>query len=117
MSTRKSGRVVVKLDGNVLTSKPGASLQIGGPRRAFEMSDQGTPHFQETLVPAEIKATLIHVAETDLPALRGFSDGTVTFEDDLGVVYVVNSAATAEFGTLANGEVEITIGGAPAERA
>lgn len=114
---RKSGRVTVKVNGDVLTSKPGASLQMGGKRRAFEMSDQGTPHHQETLVPAEVKATLIHVATSDVPALRDFVDGTVTFEDDIGVVYVVRGAGTMEIGPLANGEVEVTFGGAPAERA
>lgn len=113
--SRKSGRVTVKVNGDVLTSKPGASLQMGGKQRAYEMSDQGTVHHQETLVPGQITCTLIHVATTDLPTLRDFVGGTVTFEDDIGVVYVMREAGTMEIGELANGEVEITFGGAPAE--
>lgn len=115
--SRKSGRVTVKVNGDVLTSAPGASMQMGGAQRAFEMSDQGTVHHQETLVPGQISCTLIHVAPTDLGALRAFVGGVVTFEDDIGVVYVMREAGTMELGDLSAGNIEITFGGAPVERA
>lgn len=115
--SRMSGRVTVKVNGDVLTSKPGASLQMGGKQRAFEMSDQGTVHWIETIVPAEIECTLIHVTTTDLAALRDLENATVSFEDDLGVVYVVRQAGTRELGVLTTEGVPVRFGGAPAERA
>lgn len=112
---RKTGRVTVKFDGESIRSKPGASLQIGGVQRDGEMSDQGKFFYSERDVPSEVKCTLIHVADTDLDAIRRFRDGVVTFECDTGITYTVPNAATMELGELANGEVEVTFMGDPAE--
>jgi hypothetical protein len=114
---RKTGRVTVTVDGNVLKSKPGASIKIGGVMREPIMDDQGGYNYTETLEPSQVKCTLLHVAETDLPALRAFVDGTVHYETDTGVSYVVTGAGTGEIGELANGEVEVTFNGPPAEQA
>jgi hypothetical protein len=71
-------------------------------------------YYREVPVPSRIKATMPHMSNTDLPALRRFKDGTVHFECDNGPVYTVSNAATANLGDLSNGEVDIELGGDPA---
>jgi hypothetical protein len=112
---QQSGRVTVKLETETLISKPGASLQIGGTSRAFDMTDQNSSYYRETGKPARIKATMVHVSETDLLKLQRFKNGTASFTTDTGHVYIVSNAATADLGDLANGEVDIEIGGDPAD--
>lgn len=114
---KKTGRVTIKLDGAPLVSKPGASLQIGGVQREPDTSDQGQVFYKETIVHAMVNATMIHTSETDLLALRDFAGGTLNFECDTGVVYVIDGAFTTELGDLSNGEVDISLAGLPAEQA
>lgn len=113
---KKTGRITIKLDGAPLRSKPGATLQIGGVQREADTDDQGQVYYREMIVPAEIGATMVHVAETDLLALRDFADGVVEYICDTGRTYVVSGAFTTELGTLENGEVSISLAGAPAEQ-
>ena len=111
---QNTGRVKVKMDGDVLRSKPGASLQIGGTKREAVPNDQGTVDFKESTAPAEVKCTLVHVATTDLDAIRDYSNGTVQFETDTGVAYTMPNAFCSDIGELKDGEVEVTFGGDPA---
>lgn len=111
---QKTGRVTIKLNGDPLSSKAGAKLQTGGIQRAADISDQGQAFYSESFIPALVTATLIHVASTDLEALRAFRDGTVIFECDTGRRYTISNAFTTEIGELTNGEIEIKLAGDPA---
>lgn len=108
-----TGRIKVKVDGELLRSKPGATLQIGGVKRKPVPNDQGTVDYMEETAPAQVKATLIHVAGTDLRAINDFVDGTVIFETDTGHVFTIPDAFCEELGELKEGEVEVTFGGSP----
>ncbi len=114
--TQKSGRVTIKLNGDTLISKKGASLKLGGIKKTVEMSDQGGAYHTEEWDPSEVKATMLHVATTDMPAILAFT-GVVSYETDTGVVYSIAGAVCTDLGELSNGEVEATFGGAPAEQA
>lgn len=111
---QKTGRVFIKLGADQLQSKPGARLQIGGTTREADMTDAGDVFFVESLVPSEIVCTLIHTAATDLEALRAARDIQIEFRCDTGRVYTVANGFYRSNGGLANGEVEVTFGGAPA---
>ncbi len=111
---QKTGRVFIKLGADPLRSKAGARLQIGGVQREMDIADDGTVFYMERIVPSQIVCTLIHVAETDLEALRAFRDGTIEFRCDTGRIYTVADAAFLSAGDLTNGEIEVTFGGAPA---
>jgi len=113
---QNTGRVTVKVNGDTLRSKPGASLKIGGVSREAVPNDQGTVDHKEATEAAEVKCTLVHVATTDLIALRQMTGGTVNYETDTGVVYVVPGAFTTDVGELNDGEVEVTFMGNPAEQ-
>ena len=114
MGEQVTGRVKEKVDGELLRSKPGATIQIGGVKRNPMPNDQGTTDFKTENVPAMVKATLHHVANTDLPALLAFQGGTVIWEGDNNISYTVPGAFTQELGELKDGEVEVTFGGDPA---
>lgn len=111
---QKTGRIIIKLDGTTLQSKQGARLQVGGIQREADISDQGQTFWMERYAPAQVVATLIHTAQTDLEALRDFAGGTVLFECDTGRRYTVPNAFVTELGELTNGEIEVTIAGDPA---
>lgn len=111
----QTSRVTVKLDGESLRSKPGASIKIGGETRTGFMTDQGDLITQEKLEPCEINAVMPHLADTDLPALRALKGFTAIYETDTGVVYTVANAAVAEVGELKDGDVPIKIIGKPAK--
>lgn len=111
---QQTGRVTIKLGSDSLRSKPGASLQPGGVQRDFEASDQGESYYKEKIVPSQIRATLVHMTDTDVSKLLKWKDGTAFFETDTGHVFTVANAATANLGELSNGELPITIGGDPA---
>jgi hypothetical protein len=110
-----AGRVTIMLGSEQLQSKPGASLQTGGIERTYDLTDQLEPWYSEKGIASQIEATIICVAETDLAALRKWKNGTAKFLTDNGHVFTIPKAGTASLGPLQNGEVQIRIGGGPAE--
>lgn len=110
-----TGQVRIKVGSETLRTKPGASLQIGGWQRDFDMTDQNQSYFREKQVVAAIKGTLVHASDTDLVKLRDLKNFTAFFETDSGRVYTIANAAIANLGDLSNGEVEINIMGDPAQ--
>lgn len=112
--TQQSGRVTISLDGDQLQSKSGASIKLGGVKREGMVTDQGTFVFKETLEHCEVKATIPHLKNTDLPALQKWT-GVVLFETDTGVRYVSKGAVLQDPPELKDGESELTFIGAPAE--
>lgn len=114
---RQTGRMTIKVNGDVLaTGESGASMKIGGPMREDGMTDQDEYFFKERSEPSEFVAKLIHVATTDLEALRTLTDGVVSFETDTGQQWAASGVCTKEIGVLEGGEVPITFGGPPAVR-
>lgn len=111
-----TGRVTIKLDGDVIRSRSGASLQTGGVVREPLTTDQGSIFYREDITPAAVVATVVHIAETDIQALRALRDFTCTFETDTGVSWSISNAFVTEVGALANGEFELTINGNAANR-
>jgi hypothetical protein len=112
--SQATGRVTVRLGSDALHSKPGASIQIGGINREYDITDQMRSYYRERGQVAEIKATMPHFSDTDLIKLRNWKNGTAFFETDSGTLYTISNAGTANIGALANGEVEVTIMGDPA---
>lgn len=111
MSAQATGRVTIDLDGTQHRSRPGARIQLGGIEREFDATDQGEVYWKEKSIPAQIQFTLVHMADSDLIALRKLVNATAKFICDSGPVYTMTGAGTAKLGDLQNGEVEVTLGG------
>ncbi len=116
MSNQQSGRATFAIDGVDMSTKSGSSIDVGGPTREGMMTDQNQFRYKEKPAQCVIKGTLVHVASTDLPALRALKDFTVTFTLDIGTTYVSSGAAVMNVGELKDGECEIHIEGPPAEQ-
>lgn len=112
------GIAKVKMNGGTLRSKSedGTSFQPGGQVRESRMSVAGND-FIERVMPGKITTTLQYVAETDVDALRKLRNGTVEYETDIGVIWILPNAFVTELGELSGGELEVTFEGDPAKRA
>lgn len=111
-----TGRVTIKLNGDVLRSRNGASIQTGGIIREPLTTDQGAIFYREDITPAVIVATIVHLADTDIQALRSFRDFTLAFETDTGDGWSISNAFVTEVGELSAGEFQLTINGNIANR-
>lgn len=112
MATATS-RATVVVDNKTLRSKAGASMQMGGVTRKPAMTDQLEVYNTEEVIPGQIKCVMPHMADTDLPALRNFKNGTVHYTTNTGKVYTMANAFFVSMGDLQNGEVEVTFAGDP----
>ena len=111
-----TGRVTIKVNGDVLRSKNGASLQTGGIIRTAITTDQGKVYYTEDTQPSEITATLVDTQADDVVGLRSHRDVTVSFETDTGAGWAVANAFVTEVGEIATGEYTVTLAGPPANR-
>jgi hypothetical protein len=86
-----TGIVYIKVNSELLQSLPGATLDVGGFERAA-VKGYALYGFTEQFKEAMVSCTIAHGANTDLVAMRGWSDVTITFECDSGPTYTVARA-------------------------
>lgn len=111
------GIVKIKIDGKLLSSKPGASIDIGGPQRSAVEADQ-SGFFSESTKPSRIECELVVDNDFSADELRRSDDITVMFEADTGQTYVVNHGYVVDPPVITggtNGGAKITIEGPPAQ--
>lgn len=111
------GRATVKMDGAVLMSHPGASLQLGGITRTTRTGNS-VHGYSEQVQPSRLECRVSLTAQTDMAALRAAADVTLTFECDTGQTYVVGRAWLTEPPTITDGNdsnVGLIFEGDPAE--
>jgi len=111
-----TGRVTIKLNGDVIRSRAGASIQTGGIIREALTTDQGTIFYREDITPAVVTATVVHLADTDIQSLRALRDFTCAFETDTGDGWSISNAFVTEVGELSAGEFQLVINGNAANR-
>lgn len=115
---RKLGSVKIKVDGTVLESKPGASLDPGGTERATVMGDNEVLGFSQQPKQSKVDCEIVYGKETSLSELGEIEDATLSFECDTGQTYVVQGAWLTNTPALKGGEggsVQLTFEGPPAE--
>lgn len=111
-----TGIVKVWINGELVRSKEGATLDMGGHEREM-VTGHAVYGYKEKLMPSVLTFTLAHTADYDLGDLQSVVEGTARFECDSGVTYQVTSATVTK--TLSvkggDGEVEVEMQGDPAE--
>lgn len=111
------GKVKVSLNGDILRSKPEASLNLGLVKRTAVPNSLGRVDYKEEHTNSEVKCTLLHVADTELADIEAMTNVNLQFIGDNGVTYMIPDAFFAEAGTLnQDGEIEITFQGSKASR-
>lgn len=112
------GRATITVDGVVLNSMPGASIDIGGVKRTAVTLDNGKVGFSEEPMPSQVDCNIAVDKNTSLAEIRDWDDVTIGFACDTGQRYVIAGAfsmnppkATAKDG----GSVPLSFSGPPAE--
>lgn len=111
------GQVKIKIDGDTLQSKPGATLEIGGPARTAQRGDYQAGAFSEETTESKVTCTLLMKKSVSLTAIRNIDNATITFEADIGKTWLIRGGYSAEAPTLtAGGEgANVVFQGPPAE--
>ena len=85
------GRATIKYNGKTLLTEKGAKLNVGGIARKDVVGDEVHGYSEEMTAPF-IDCTINVTKDTDLKALQDITDATVTFEGDIGSVWVLKNA-------------------------
>ena len=111
-----TGIAFIKIDGELVQSKPGAKIKLGGFKRTPQVGHK-VYGFTEAVDPAEVELTLVHSAATPTEDFRNKTAAVIIFETDTGITYQVNNAFIMETPELTDGEGELTLkfAGDPAE--
>ncbi len=115
---KRLGKAIIKVDGKVLESLPGAKLDIGGIERTTVVGANAVQGFYETPKPSKLEAEISVGRDTRLADIRSWDNVTVSFECDTGQMYVVQGGwctNTPEVTASEGGKVPIAIEGPPAE--
>lgn len=111
------GQARIKADGETLDTKPGASLELGGPVRTAQRGDYNAGGFSEEETESKLTCTVMIKRGTKVTALRAIDNATVTFQADTGQTYIIRNAYVADVITVtAGGEgASLVFQGPPAE--
>lgn len=116
--TQRFGKAFIKVDGALLESMPGASLDVGGVTRNTVLGGNAVLGFAEAPKQAVLQCQIAVGAGTSLADLRAIKSATVTFECDTGQTYVIRNAWLVNPPVATDGEggaVPLQFEGPPAE--
>lgn len=117
MSNRVMGRAQIKVNGQLLLTHKGATLEPGGPDRTTVSGGNSIHGFTEQVMPAKLECEISVKADTSLAQIGRWTDVTVTFEADTGQTYVIAGGWVLRTPSVKDddGKAKITIEGPPAE--
>lgn len=118
MSKQLLGKAYVKVDGMLLSTKPGAKLDLGGNVRTTVTGDNAVLGFANQIKPSRLECVITVAKGTSLKALQDTEDATVTFECDTGQTYVARGMYLVDSLSITageGGEVPVNMEGQPAE--
>lgn len=104
MSTRFTGIVTIRLNGRSQRSAPGATLDPGGFSRKVVFGDGQFAGTKWTPKEAMVTATFEHCSDTDVDFINNLEDGSLSFECDSGVAYLIRNAFSQEPPKLTGGD-------------
>ncbi len=87
-----TGRAFIKHNGQLLRTKEGAKLNMGGVKRNTEKGDTGVHGYSEEVSEPFIECSIAHGADTNLTDLRDITDASITFETDSGKSFILRGA-------------------------
>jgi hypothetical protein len=111
-----TNKVLIFLNGQLVESKNGATLNTGGTTREAVVSDNQVVGPAESIEAPSVEATFIHTADVDIDNLNRFH-GTLTYQMDTGVTYVLQEAWSKGNAKHSKGEITVTFEGKRAEKA
>jgi len=115
--SQRLGRAFIKVNGQLLESLPGATLDVGGFKRDPVVGNE-VHGYTETRVPSMVECEVSVDKQSRPSDWAKWSDVSITFECDTGQVFVVRSAFLTEPPKLTAGEggkVPLKFSGPPAD--
>lgn len=115
--SKVTGIVKITVDGALLRSNEGATIDVGGMAREMKLGHK--PYgFTEKLTPCEIEFTISHMADDDIVALGAVTDVDAEFECDTGQTYMSTGCSVMESVKLTggSGEASVKMQGNPATK-
>lgn len=111
-----TGVCTIKLDGEALRTKEGASLDFGGKERTAIYANGRLVGYAENPIGATVSGTLAHTADFDPDKIRNAREATLIFECDSGPTYLISNAFSTSPPSLTGGEgdTEVEFMGDPA---
>lgn len=83
------GRATIEINGQLLDSNKGASLDVGGVKRTSKMTAKGRAGAQEEQMPARIECSFPLIPGIRLKDLQALTDVTTKFRADTGQLYSI----------------------------
>jgi hypothetical protein len=108
-----NGIVRIMVDGNLLESKDGAELDLGGEERTLETGFQ-VYGFTEKIMPSGLTCEIVWKAGTPIEVLRAIVDGVINFEGDNGITYTCDGMVLLKPPKLKGPLIPLEFGGNPA---
>ena len=104
-----TGRAKIRVDGTLLETMPGATLDIGGIRRKTVVGAIKVIGYQEEPAPAVLDCRIAHQKKVSVTALGALNDTTITFETDTGKLYMLRHAFSTDTPKVDSGSGEVTL--------
>lgn len=102
-----TGRVYIKVNGNLLETKEGAKLSnISGVERTEVVGNDVYGYVEKAVAPT-IECTIVDKASLKIKDIAAITDATCTFETDTGKTYIVRNAWCASAPSLTGGEGDV----------
>ena len=106
---KTTGIVKIHIDGKLVRSKDGATLETGGMERTLHVGHGVVYGASEKFKPSLLECTLVHMADTDVIALNKLAGVVARFESDVGTTYLLNNMYTTEPCKVSGGEGEVSL--------
>lgn len=98
------GKALIKADGELLETLPGAKLDMGGVTRTPHAHDTGNVHFAEQTKEAMVECEVSVTPGLSLDKFRKMTDVTIQFLADTGQSYIVRNAFCVDPPVVTAGE-------------
>lgn len=117
MSKRLLGKALIKANGGVLATLPGAKLDPGGKVRTTVVGANGVLGFTESYRQSKLECEIGFGVGTSLKEIIDWDDITSSFECDTGQTYVISHGWCTEPPVITDneGKAPVVIEGPPAE--
>ncbi|WP_449246432.1 phage tail tube protein [Desulfarculus baarsii] len=104
---QKTGIVKIRVNSQLVRSKKGAKLTVGGVKREVD-EDAYEAVYSESKIAPRVEFTVQHTSDFSVQDFQSITEGTITFECDNGVIFVLEGAVYLEGGELSDGDVSFT---------
>lgn len=104
---QKTGVVKIRVNSQLVRSKKGAKLTVGGIKRELD-EDAAEAVYTESNIAPRVEFTVQHTSDFSIQDFQSITDGTITFECDNGTIFVLDGAVYLEGGELSDGDVNFT---------